>query len=299
MREERHQISRALKNAIDRVRLGMVFTTFSVLSMGQQQIPDRPDEQRPNDHSDQQVLVQFSKQSARQLVARYFRGPPYPLFVIRRLIDLDNSAVLPDLREAFSHEMQPLTRQALAAALVRLRDPDPQYFDYLSASAREAVTSDIPYSCDLSEATMSEGRTGSQLQLIAWAQGHGVAFSDALRTAAIELPGTIEALGEAADHRALKILLRGLKSPDGCIVRTSAFGLARLHDPIAIEPIIEACNSRPREERPLTAKAVLYFHSPDAQRATDFMIDPVLVRRWRIEVNHRGWKFAMRDRAIP
>jgi HEAT repeat protein len=147
---------------------------------------------------------------------------------------------------------------------------------------------------------MPEGSTEYPLELIAWARAHNVALSDALRSAAIELPAAIEALGEAADHRALAIFLRGLRSPNGCIVRTSAFGLARLHDSIAIEPIVEACKMRRREERPLTAKALLYFDKHGAQGAAESIIaDPALVRSWRIEVKRRGWKSAMRDRAVP
>lgn len=276
--------------------LGTVFTVFSAVSSpDQQQTLDQP-----ADRSDQQLLLQFSQQSASQLVARYFQGPPYPLFVIRRLIDLADRGVMPALRDSFSRETQPLTRQSLAAALVRLRDPDSQYFEYSAAWARDAVSSDLPYSCGLNRGPTLEGRTEFPLEFIAWARAHNVTLSDALRRAAIELPAAVEALGEAADHRALAILLRGLSSPNGCIVRTSAFGLARLHDSIAVETIIKACNTLRLEERPLTAKALLYFHSRRAQRAAESIIgDSVLVRRWRIEVKRRGWKSAMRDRAIP
>jgi HEAT repeat protein len=256
--------------------------------------------QQSRGQSEQQLLLQFSQQSASQLVARYFRRPPYPLFVIHRLIDLADPAVMPALREAFSRDTQTLTRPFLAAALVRLKDPDSQYFNYLAASARNAVASDLPYSPGLSSITTPGGRTQLPSELVVWARAHNVALSDALRRAAIDLPAAVEALGEAADPRALPILLRGLKSPDAYVVRTSAFGLARLHDIIAVEPIINACNTLQREERPLTAKALLYFHSHRAQRAADSIIaDPVLVRRWRSEVKRRGWKSAMRDHAIP
>jgi HEAT repeat protein len=275
--------------------VGIALTVFSVWSPSQQQTLDQH-----ADQSDQQLLLQFSQQSASQLVARYFQGPSYPLFVIRRLIDLADPRVMPDLRDAFFRESQALTRQSLAAALVRLRDPDSQYFDYLAAWARDAVASDLPYSCGSRRGATLEGRTEFPLEFIAWARAHNLALSDALRRAVIELPAAVEALGEAADRRALAILLRGLSSPNGCVVRTSAFALARLHDTIAVELIIRACNTLRREERPLTAKALLYFNSSGAQRAAESIIaDPVLVRSWRIEVNRRGWKSAMRDRAIP
>jgi hypothetical protein len=259
-----------------------------------------PAQQQPRDQSDKQLLLQFSQQSASQLVARYFQGPPYPLFVIRRLIDLADPEVMPDLRDAFSRETQPLARQSLAAALVRLGDPDSQYFDYLAAWARDAVSSDLPYPCGLSRGTMPGGRAELPLEFIAWARAHSVALSDALRRAAIELPAAVEALGEAADPRALALLLRGLSSPNTCIIQTSAFGLARLHDTTAVEPIIRASKTLRPNERRLTGKALLYFDTHGAQRAAESIIaDPVLVRSWGIEVKRRGWKSAMRDRAIP
>jgi len=83
----------------------MVLTVFSVLSPAQQQ----PLETTIPIRSDQQLLLQFSQQSAGQLVARYFQGPSYPLFVIRRLIDVADPRVMPDLRDAFSRETQPHT----------------------------------------------------------------------------------------------------------------------------------------------------------------------------------------------
>lgn len=283
-----------LSRLVVTVWLGMFLTIFSASSSAQQENVQHAGQ------SDKQLLLQFSQQSASQLVDRYFQGPPYPLFVIRRLIDLADHAATPGLRTAFSQETQPVTRQALAAALVRLRDPDSQYFDYLDGKARDAVSSDLPYLCGLTGGTTPDAKTEFPLDFIAWARAHDMTLSDALRTAAIELPAAVEALGEAADHRALAILLRGLSSPNSCIVQTSAFGLARLHDTDAVEPIIRACNTLRREDRLPTAKSLLYFDSGRAQQAADSLIaDPVLVRSWRIEVKRRGWKSAMRDRAIP
>lgn len=275
--------------------LALFLTVLSGSSPAQQQVREPQ-----ADLSDEQLLFQFSHRQAGELVARYFHGPPYPLFVIRRLIDLADPKVLPDLRDAFFRETQPIPRQSLAAALVRLRDSDPQYFNYLALWARDAVASDLPYSCGFKSGTTPDGRTEFPPDFIAWAQTHNLALSDALRKAAIELPAAVEALGEAADSRALPILLRGLTSPNGCIVRTSAFGLARLHNTVAIEPIIRACKTLGREEPLLMAKALLYFDSGTAQRAAESIIaDPALVRNWRMEVKRRGWKSAMRDRAIP
>jgi hypothetical protein len=190
MYKRRNKIIRALMDTFETVCLAAVFTVLATPGAAQQRIRSRPAEQ-----SDQQLLDQFSQASAADLVARYFKGPPYPLFVIRRLIDLADPVVRPDLQDAFSRETQPLPRQSLAAALVRLRDPDAQYFDYLAAAAQDAVSSDLPYSCGSSKATTAKESTESPSELIAWARAHNIAVSDALRKAATELPGAVEALG--------------------------------------------------------------------------------------------------------
>lgn len=257
---------------------------------------DNPIRER-GDQVDQRLLREFGESPASELVTKYFQGPPYPLFVIRRLIDLGDPQVIPALRAAFSLETDPVPRQFLAAALVRLADPDPQYFSYLAKLGRDAVTNDLPYSGD------SNGKSDDLLrfpaELGAWARTHGVTVQDALRRAMIELPGTVEAMGEAADRRYLPILLRGLSSPNVLVVRTSAFGLARLHDTSAVGPIIKACARLRGEGRPTTAKALLYFETQDAQSAAEALIgNPQRVRNWRMEVKRRGWKSAMKDTAI-
>ena len=92
---------------------------------------DKPIRER-GDQADQKILRELAKSPANELVAKYFQGPPYPLFVIRRLIDLGDPQVIPALHAAFSLETDPVSRQFLAAALVRLADPDPKYFSYLA-----------------------------------------------------------------------------------------------------------------------------------------------------------------------
>lgn len=278
---------------ISRACLGMILVLLSGSAESQEQ-------SGTIDQTDSQLLLHFSKQSARQLVAHYLQKPPYPLFVIRRLIDLADPRIRPALRNAFCRETQLMRRQYLAAALVRLRDPEPQYFTYLAGWARDAVASNIPYSSEVSSGRPAIAGIEVSSELAVWAESHNLSFSDTLRAAVMELPAAVEALGEAADARSLPILIRGLSSPNSSIVRTSAFGLARLHDNIAVEPVVRACGALNGTERPLAAKALLYFNSSAAQRAADSIIaDPTLLNRWRAEVKRRGWKLAMRDRAIP
>jgi hypothetical protein len=240
----------------------------------------------PQSESDRQLLLAFSRKSARELVTVYFERPPYPLFVIRRLIELADPGVIPVMREAFEQETGVLTRQFLAAALVRLGDTDPRYFDYVARAALDAVNSDVPYRDNSTTQATADGSPRRHDEIHAWAQARGVPFIQAISTAAIELPGAVEALGEAEDRRSLPIFLRGLQSPNVLVVREAALGLARLHDTAVAEPIITACRRLDPAERPWVAKSLLYFHSKKAQRAASAMIaDPARLQRWRADVN--------------
>lgn len=258
----------------------------------------QPHPQRPSE-TDRQLLIEFSRKSPTELLAKYFERPPYPLFVIRRLIELANPVVVPALRVAFEQESSPLTRQFLAATLVRLGDRESPYFDYVARAALEAVTSDLPYYDRAPIGTTAADALRQHDEILAWAQAHDVTVLEAIGKATIELPAAVEALGEAADRRSLPILLRGLDSPNVLVVREAAFGLARLHDRTTVQPIIEACRRLTPEERPLVAKSLLYFDDRGALKAAASMIaDRERVRRWREEVRRKGWTTAMRDRAL-
>ncbi len=93
-------------------------------------------------------LAAFQRKSARELLQQHFHGPPFPLFVIRRLIELGDPLVIPTLEGAFAQETSEITRQFLAAALVSLGDPDPQYYNYVANAAATAVAT-IYVSCGL------------------------------------------------------------------------------------------------------------------------------------------------------
>jgi HEAT repeat protein len=247
--------------------------------------------------TDQQELEQFLRKPAGEVAREYFEHPPYQLFVIRRLIELGDPVVIPVLHRAFADETAITKRQFIAAALVSLGDLDPQYFEYIEQAARVAIGSELPFPVLLKR---GNGSTTAKLiyrpEFVRYIQEHGLDLTVALREATSELPGSVEALGEAADPRSSSILLHGLDSPNAMIVRAAAFGLARLHENSGIQPIIAACLRFPREERRIIAKALLYFESTSAERAAKKIIaDQQLIQRWQVEAKRRGWKGAMRD----
>ena len=230
--------------------------------------------------SDEGIRAEFSRKSARELVAEYFGGPPYPLFVIHRLMELGDRTVLPSLRVAFERERANSTRQFLAAALVKLGDKDPRYFRYVSEAATKAVKADLPLSLSGAALVAENGRAPAAL--ITWARVHRIDLQRALWLGTVELVAAVEALGETADRRSSPILLRGLRSRNFFIVNQAALGLAHLSDPKAAKPIIVACKRLSADECPSVARALLYFDTPEAQEAAEQLIaNPELLARWR------------------
>lgn len=248
--------------------------------------------------SDQQLLYAFMSKSPKEILHDYFHNPPYPIFAIRRLIDIGDPSVIPCLEQAFARQRQEPAREFLAAALVNLGDAKPEYFDYVAARAEIAVKSDLPFPVKMN-ARIRPGATLPPLKpaFTHWVRHHGADLDSTLWQAAFDMPAAVEALGEANDRQSRPILLQGLKSPNILVVFASALGLARLQDSSSVPAIILAAKREPREERRMIAKALLYFPSTKAQRAAERLTgDPALIRRWRAEVKKRGYKMAMRDR---
>jgi HEAT repeat protein len=247
---------------------------------------------RYGNRSDEVILTDFSRKPARELVAEYFGGPHYPLFVIHRLMELGDPTVLPALQVAFARERDSSTRQFLAAALVRLGDKDPRYFGYVSEAATRAIRADLPLSLSAAASVVENGRAPDAL--ITWAQIHRTDLQGAVWLGTVELPAAVEALGETADRRSFPILLRGLHSRNFFIVNEAALGLAHLSNPKTVKAIISACKRLSADERPWVAKTLLYFDTPQAQRAAEQLIaDPVLLARWR-EQRRRGLAVSLR-----
>lgn len=248
--------------------------------------------------SDQQLTDNFNKKSPIELLNDYFKEPPYPIFAIRRIIDLGDPIVIPRLEQAFTRERHDPAREFIAAALVNLGDPEPAYYAYVAARAENSVMSDLPFPVQLGVRTQSSnGLPPLRKAFLSWVQQHGANLNDTLWLATFEEPSAVEALGEAADQRSRALLRRGLKSSDILVAVAAALGLARLQDAASVSSIIAAAKHRQNhEERRMLAKTLLYFPSLKAQHAAArFIEDPALLRRWRAEVAKRGWKRAMRD----
>lgn len=249
--------------------------------------------------SDEQLQAAFLKKSSRELLNQYFQAPPYPLFVIRRLIDLADPLVIPDLERAFARETRHLNQLFLAAALLRLGDHKPEFFDYVASHATAAAESDLPFPVHLENRRLSGAVLPPFTSTFkAWVRKHQIPIDSAMQQSVFDFPASVVALGEAADVRSRPILVRALNSPNVLVVFEAALGLARLQDePASVAIIAAARRTWSSTERQTIAKSLLYFANSKAQvDAARLINDPALRQRWRKEVNRRGWRRAMDDR---
>jgi hypothetical protein len=248
--------------------------------------------------SDQQLLDTFTNKLPEEILQDYFKDPPYPIFAIRRLMDLGDPSVIPRLEQAFEKERHDPAREFLAAALVELGDSKATYYNYVLTRAETAITSTLPLPVRLGART-SSGAAFPPLTrgFRVWVRQHDCGVSDALWRATFDAPAAVEALGEAADKRSQPALLEGLKSPNILVEFAAALGLARLQDAASVAAIVAAAKRRRTpEERRMLAKVLLYFPDSLAQKTSERLIhNPVLLLRWRQEVGRRGWRRAMRD----
>lgn len=112
----------------------MEFLVLPVLAKSQ----TNPTDGDQSAHSQQELEI-FLKMPASEVVRKYFRKPLYSLLAIRRLIELGDPQVGPDLRRAFAHEEDATRKRFIAAALVSLGDQEEQYFNYVRDAAQIAV----------------------------------------------------------------------------------------------------------------------------------------------------------------
>lgn len=261
-------------------RICLAVTVFSASFVFSQQ-------HNAQDAEEREALLAFSRQSGPELVRHNFDLPSIPIFVIRRLIYLDDRRVTPALREAFDRQRQPITREFIAAALVRLGDTDPRFFDYVAGAALEAERSEIPYPTSFITKVGDHSNPEEQEEIRVWAQAHNVPVLGVIRRAMFDVPGAVEALALTKDKRAVPILLQALQSSNLLVVREGALGLARMHETPAIPRIITACQGLGPEDKPWLARSLLYFHSKSAQETAGSMIgDLARLELWNAEVDH-------------
>jgi len=176
---------------------------------------------------------------------------------------------IPALEEQFMRATDVDTKVSIASGLVKLRDRDNTYWNFLLEQATLAVDSNVPDSV-YSE---SQGKMTSQSpELRAWADAHNVSVNTAWQYASLDIPGKVLQLGTTGDPRGIPLLRRALQSHNYQIVAWAAKGLAQIQDKQSIPLIVAAAQKAPTGYNSLIAESLIYFDDAQAQSAADQLI---------------------------
>ena len=176
---------------------------------------------------------------------------------------------IPDLEEQFAHAPEFIDKAKVAQVLLALGDEKEVYWDYLAERAGSILKSDAPNPMQFD--AEGKGLPGLSPAWIAWAKAHNQppgAGEDAIYVN----PGMIGLLGMTRDPRAIPLLRQALSFPNYMIQTAGTMGLAEMQDKTSIPLIIEACKKAPAEAAEVMARSLVYFDSPEAQKAVDTYI---------------------------
>ncbi len=172
---------------------------------------------------------------------------------------------MPALQEQFKQTQNFAQKAQIANAIVKLKDNDDTYWNYLAQRATVAVESDVP-----SPWVYNVHDTATSAQGLAkWAQAHRIDLPAAMENAQTWYPGSLMILSDTGDARAVPILEKGLLSANSLIELEAAMGLAFLHDESAVPLIVQAVQRAPKDLAPDLAESLVFFDDPVAQSTVD------------------------------
>ena len=171
------------------------------------------------------------------------------------LANANRTDAIPDLEGQFQATQDAQLKTGIAGALVRLRDSNNNYWDYLQSQARAAIQSDAPAVVMAS----NDGQHKLSPAFVDWAKAHQLSQNAAIEQVLYLMPASVLALAEADDPRAVTLLEEGLKSNNFVIQKDAALGLATLHQTDAVPLIIRACDSASPQIAATLAESLVYF----------------------------------------
>jgi len=157
-------------------------------------------------------------------------------------------------------------KQRVASILLSLGVRDKVYRDYLEHAAREALADETPWPARHNAKGEEEDWNPAFLE---WCKKRSLEPWATLKKVVYEVSNPWYYLAASGDPAFYDLFIEGLHSHNLMIVGTAAQGLAKLQDPRAIEPLIEAGRRTPGVGRGGIRKSLLYFSDPRAQAAAE------------------------------
>lgn len=211
-------------------------------------------------------LVQMSfaaDDAVGSLLARLYGGDRSPALFYSLEEQPPDPRTLPGLRAAFQRTKRQQDKELIAATLIRLGEKSDEYFNYLSALARDAIADAAPFFLKYDHGSAVRGAFDEGF--LNWcALNHKVPKD----TAAAEFgsyPAIIRMLAYSEDKRASDTFEDGLQSSNPLIVTYSVEGLGRLHEIDAL-PLVEKALERAQPgDRSTIAAPLVWFGVPQAE----------------------------------
>ncbi len=277
-------MSRTRASCINRI-VGLVLFSnlFAGLACAQTQSPQQPPLEQAG-----KLPYGVDRANVPDAIAKVKSGDFFALHV-DVIARADAVEAIPLLREQFARIQDPLLKDKIAAALVRLGDKDEIYWNYLVKEAKVALDNDAPSFVSYD----AEGKTvgGPSPEFEAWLANRGESVDPGafLENLTYFLPGKVLNLGWSRDPRAVPYLREGLNSANRMIQIMAALGLAEIGDDDSIPFIINACQKAPKEVALVIAESLVYFDDNSAQSAVDQFIPKETARIFR-EARSTGQK---------
>jgi hypothetical protein len=217
------------------------------------------------------TVTSADKNNISDAIEKARQDNPESIYYVEQIAHARAVQAVPMLEEKFVRTKDPLDKAKVAQVLIKLGDKNDIYWNFLVELATPALESDAPDF--MSFDAQGKSSPGPSPAFIAWAKAHNVPPNGPEGTAAEDamywLPGRVALLGSTGDPRAVPLLRRALLSPNHMIEVVAAEGLAELQDRESIPLIIGACQRAPAEMASVIAESLVYFDSPEAQRAVD------------------------------
>jgi len=174
--------------------------------------------------------------------------------------------VIPTLEEQFRRATDVDIKLSIASGLVKLKDHDDTYWNFLLEQATLALDSKVPDA----NFSASQGKMMDPApELQVWAAAHNVSVNTAFQYARYDIPREVLQLATTGDQRGIPLLRRALQSHNYLVVTWAAKGLAQIQDKQSIPLIIAAAQKAPTGYNSIIAESLVYFDDAQAQSAVD------------------------------
>lgn len=180
---------------------------------------------------------------------------------------------IPGLEGQFHKTSDLQLKTKVAAALVRLGETSPEYWDFVLQRATLVIESGIP-NIIFTDAQGVSVTDRWPPELIAWAQQHNTDINTAGLYAMKQYPAIILMLGETEDRRAVPLLRKALLVRNSLIVSMAARGLAQVKNNDSVPFIIAAIDKASQLYKPVIAESLIFFDDPRAQSAVSTYVSP-------------------------